>query len=742
MYRVNIKFNMSFLAKTSFLLCSLIIIYGLFLYFKISFFINGKIWEFPISIYSRIITLEPGNRYTKKEMVSILKGLRYQYVSILKAPGEFHVEKKNITLIRRPFNFPNGREGKVFIKLHFKNRILTKIENLSNNRSFGILQLDPQLITMLHSPNGEQRIFLPIRYYPKMLIDTLLAVEDQHFYNHDGINIHSIIRAFLTNVSVGYTVQGGSTLTQQLVKNLFLTNTRSLWRKVNEIYMALIMDWKYSKDRILELYLNEVYLGQDGNKQIRGFPLASLYYFGRPINELSLDQYALLVGMMKGASLYNPWNNPISALHRRNVVLYMLLKHNIINNNFYNSLLLKPLNVQFRGNVISSQTAFIQIVQKELREKLGDRVKYWSGIKIFTTLDPVSQFSAEHAVKNIIPLLKKERNLKDLEAAVVIIDRFSGEIQGILGSSNPKVSGYNRAIQARRSIGSLSKPITYLTALSQPEKFNLNTWIADKPVIIKLMNGKLWKPQNNNFKFVKKVMLIDALAYSINIPTVNLSMQLGLKKLIRTWIKLGLNYNQVLEIPSISLGSINLTPIEVARVFQVIASGGNKSRLSSIRSVISEDGVTLYNSLPQSEKVTSMQAAYLTLYAMQSVVKYGTAKQLGTLFEDVYLAGKTGTTNNLVDSWFVGIDGKQVVIIWIGRDNNKSSKLYGSSGAMQVYRNYLKLHKPQPLILTLPTNVNMFSINFQGNIVCNGNFDNKIYRYLPIWNKNEVIYCN
>ncbi|XBC44622.1 MAG: bifunctional glycosyl transferase/transpeptidase [Buchnera aphidicola (Schlechtendalia peitan)] len=719
----------------------LIILYGFFLYSKISFFINERMWQFPISIYSRIITLEPGSNYTKREIISILKSIRYRYVSVLKNPGEFIIKKNSITLIRRSFHFPDGKEGKIYAKLYFDNDVLTKIKNLNNNNNFGLLKLDPQLITMLPSSNGEQRLFLPRKYYPKMLIDILLTTEDRYFYNHDGINVHSIFRAFLANINAGYTIQGGSTLTQQLVKNLFLTNTRSLWRKINEIYMALIMDWKYSKDRILELYLNEVYLGQDGSKQIRGFPLASLYYFGLPINELSLDQYALLVGMMKGASLYNPWNHPKITLNRRNVVLYMLLKQNIINDELYHFLIRKPLKVQSRSSILSSKTAFIQVVKKELKEKLGNTIKHFSGIKIFTTLDLISQMSAENSVKNVVPLLKKEKNLKDLETAMIVIDKFSGEIQSVLGSSDSGILGYNRAIKARRSIGSLSKPITYLAALSKPEKFNLNTWISDEPISIKLKNGTIWKPKNDNFKFTKKVMLIDALTYSINIPTVNLSFKIGLEQLVNTWVQLGLKHDQVFAIPSMSLGSINLTPMEVAKVFQVIASGGNKSNLSAIRAVMTNRGDILYNSLPQSEKVASIQAAYLTLYAMQSVVKHGTAKQLGLLFQDTHLAGKTGTTNNLVDSWFVGIDGKQVVVVWVGRDNNQSTQFYGSSGAMRIYRNYLKFNKPTPLILLLPDSINMLNINLEGDIMCDLHPNKKIYRYLPIWNKNKKILC-
>jgi len=591
----------------------------------------------------------------------------------------------------------------------------------------------------LQSPNGEQRLFVPRAGFPDLLVDTLIATEDRHFYEHDGISFYSIGRAFLANITAGRAVQGGSTLTQQLVKNLFLTNKRTLWRKANEAYMALIMDARYGKDRILELYLNEVYLGQAGNDQIRGFPLASLYYFGRPVDELSLDQQALLVGMVKGASLYNPWRNPKLALERRNLVLRLLQQQKVIDQELYDMLSARPLGVQPKGGVITPQPAFMQMVRGELQAKLGDKVKDLSGVKIFTTLDPVSQDAAEKAVGEGIPALKKQRGLKDLETAMVIVDRFSGEVRAMVGGADPQFAGYNRAMQARRSIGSLAKPATYLTALSQPDTYRLNTWIADEPIALKMSNGQVWKPQNDNHRFSGKVMLVDALTNSMNVPTVNLGMTLGLDNVINTWTKLGLPKDQLHPVPAMLLGALNLTPVEVAQAFQSIASGGNRAPLSAVRSVIAEDGSVLYQSFPQAERVVPAQAAYLTLYTMQQVAARGTAHALGAKFPNAHLAGKTGTTNSQVDSWFAGIDGKEVAITWIGRDNNQPAKLYGSSGAMQLYRRYLENQSPMPLTLTPPEDIASMAVDSAGNFVCNTGSSG--WRTLPVWTTDADALC-
>ncbi len=730
-----------FLVKLGIVMAILLGIYGVYLAGKISDRLDGKVWDLPAAVYGRTVNLEPGMDYSLNEMVKLLEGMQYRKVTKITRAGEFSVTGNTIQMLRRPFDFPDSKEGQINARLTFGSSGLEKIENVDNGREFGFFRLDPKLITMLQSANGEQRLFLARSGFPDELVKALLVTEDRNFYEHDGISITSIGRALLANLTAGRAVQGGSTLTQQLVKNLFLSNERTLVRKANEAYMALIMDYRYDKDRILELYLNEVYLGQSGDEQIRGFPLASLYYFGRPVDELSLDQVALLVGMVKGASVYNPWRNSKNALERRNVVLKLLqTQGGVIDQEMYDVLSARPLGVKEKSGVITPQPAFMQLVRQELREKLGDKVDDLSGVKIFTTLDPVSQDAAENAVEEGVKAIRAERKKPELEGAMVVVDRISGEVRAMVGGSQPQFAGFNRAMAAERSIGSLAKPMTYLTALGIPDTYRLNTWLDDQPLTINVPGGGgTWSPRNDSKTFSGRVMLVDALARSINVPTVNLGMAVGLDAVADTFVRLGAPAKNIQKVPAMLLGAVNLTPLQVSQLFQTIGSGGNRATLSALRSVIAEDGTVIYQSFPQAQRAVAPQAAYMTLYGMQQVVERGTAaRRLGSKFGKYHLAGKTGTTNLMRDSWFVGIDGKEVTVSWMGLDDNSPSGLYGGSGALVLYGRYLDNQPPLALNLTPPEDIAEMSVNADGNFVCNGV---GVTRALPVWTTDAQALC-
>lgn len=725
------------LVKLMIVFAVLLAAYGFYLNQQIKERLDGKVWDLPAAVYGRMVNLEPGMDYSQAEMTRLLEGMQYRKVSKITTSGEFVVRGNTIEILRRPFNFPDQKEGQILARMVFENNSLSKIENMENGRSFGFFRLDPKLITMMQSANNEQRLVLPLADFPESLVKILLETEDRNFYEHDGVSLYSIGRAVVANLTAGRSVQGGSTLTQQLVKNLFLTNERTLKRKANEAYMAILLDYNYGKERILELYLNEVFLGQNGNDEIRGFPLASLYYFGRPINELSFDQQALLVGMVQGASTYNPWTKPQNAIKRRNIVLKILETRGVIDQEMYQVLSARPLGVKNKEGLVASQPAFMQMVRLELNEKLGDKVKELSGAKIFTTLDPVAQTAAENAVENGVADLRKTRKLDDIEGAMVVVDRVNGEVRAMVGGSQPQFSGFNRALNARRSIGSLAKPPVYLAALSEPDRYRLNTWLKDEPLTVKVGNQN-WSPRNYSRNFNGRMMLVDALAKSQNIPTVNLGLDIGLDQVFNTFVRLGAPAAAMEKVPAMFLGAVNLTPAEVAQVYQTIGGEGNRAKLSSLRSVIDGDGNEIYQSYPSAERAVPSQAAYLTLYGMQQVVNQGTGRVLLSKYGKYNLAGKTGTTNDLRDSWYAGIDGKEVAIVWVGRDNNGPTQLTGSTGALRVYQRYLDNQAPLALINRAPEGIVDMQVTADGQLSCS-NFGGG--RMLPIWTDNPDSLC-
>ncbi|MGC6377440.1 penicillin-binding protein 1B [Bisgaard Taxon 45] len=724
-----------FFAKVSFTLTCLLAFYGFYLDWQIRSKMDGQIWRLPAEVYSRIEHISLEEQLSLEQVKQRLLDNDYRQTTLIAAPGDFKVEGDTLVLLRRAFPFPVQPEAQRVFRLRFKDDRLVVIEDLINQRTIPEFRLAPKLIAMLQSEK-EERLAIPLHHYPRLLIDALLLTEDRRFYQHEGISLLGIARATLTNLQAGHTVQGGSTLTQQLVKNLFLSNKRTLSRKVNEALMAVILDWRYDKNRILETYLNEIYLGQNGDTQIHGFELASHFYFGRSTNEISLDQIALLVGMVKGPSLYNPWRNPKNALERRNVVLHLLLEHKVIGQALYQMLVQRPLGVQERGQITRKYPAFIQTLQAELREQLGEnKASNLLGARIFSTLDPKQQAHAENAVVSATSTLQAKYKNPHLQSAMVIADYRLGEVRAIVGGLQTQYAGFNRALSAKRQIGSLVKPSIYLTALSVPEKFRLNTAIQNQPITIQIKGSPPWQPRNYDRKYSGSVMLMDALARSLNIPTVNIGMQIGLDNVIETQQKMGWDKVQIPKVPSTLLGAYAISPYEVTHLYQVIANQGQKIPLATIDSITDQQGNLLYQRRLEPEQVVPAEASYQTLYAMQQTVMRGTARSLQNQFSHLHLAGKTGTTNDARDTWFVGIDGENVVTVWLGRDDNGETKLTGASGALQIYQNYLQRHTTTALNLPALDSIQWVGINDSGGWDCSSS------RQIPVWAKTTQSFC-
>ncbi|MDA0129803.1 penicillin-binding protein 1B [Vibrio sp. MarTm2] len=694
---------------------------------------EGQLFDLPTVVYARILHLTPGDAISIQEVRNELDVLNYRKVRQPRYPGEYSSSSTKIELIRRPFEFTDGPEPDRHVMLHFNQGELTRIESLEQKGDMGYLRIEPKMLGMLEKNHDEQRLFLRRDQFPEVMVDALLVTEDRNFYQHDGVSPLAIARALVANVKAGRTVQGGSTLTQQLAKNIFLSSDRTLWRKVREAYIALVLDHRYSKDRILEAYLNEVYLGQSRGEAIHGFGLASRLYFGQPIQELRIDQLALLVGMVKGPSYYNPVRFPERAKERRDLVLRLMMQQGILSANQFEMAADRPLDIQDNPRIASRQPAYFQQLKIELNQKVGDVFQSDVGLRVFTSLDPVSQQELEAAIAKKVPELSKVAG-KSLEGAAVAVDRHTGEIRAMVGGKRTGYDGFNRALNASRQIGSLAKPAVYLTALEQPDKYNLATTLNDKPLSLKGSKGSVWSPRNYDRKFRGDVPLYMALAKSLNVPTVQLGMQLGIPSVVDTLEKLGVDRNEVRPVPSMFLGSFTLTPFQVAQMYQTLTNSGRRAELSALRSVVDLDGQVLFQSLPRSSQTVDQQAAWLTTYAMKRGVLEGTGRYLNSQFGWAALAGKTGTSNDTRDSWFVGVDGREVTTIWLGRDDNKPTKLTGSSGALRVYAEYLKHRIPEKLTLPWPQNVSTvgFAKSAQGNLQldCQNSFK------LPIWDAN------
>ncbi|MDS1827696.1 penicillin-binding protein 1B [Vibrio vulnificus] len=718
--------------KAGLALVAVLIFVGIYLDSVVKQRFEGQLFQLPTVVYARIQTLYAGENVSRPELQKELDILNYRKVSQPRYPGEYSSSSSKIELIRRPFEFVDGPEADRHVMLHFDASSLTRIQSLESKGDFGYLRLEPKMLGMLEKDTDEQRLFLRREQFPEIMVDALLVTEDRDFYQHDGVSPLAIARAMFVNLKAGRTVQGGSTLTQQLAKNLFLTQDRTLWRKVREAYIALILDYRYSKDRILEAYLNEVYLGQSGNQAIHGFGLASRYYFGQPIQELRIDQLAMLVGMVKGPSYYNPVRFPERTKERRDLVLRLMMQQNMLTASEYDQAASRPLDIQDVPRIASRQPAYFQQLSMELREKVGEAFQGETGLRVFTSLDPISQDKLEKAISKKVPELGKVAG-NELEAAAVAVDRTSGEIRAMVGGKRTGYDGFNRAINASRPIGSLVKPAVYLTALEQPEKYTLATTLQDTPLSLKGSKGSVWEPRNFDRQFRGDVPLYQALAKSLNVPTVRLGMQLGIDQVSDTLARLGVNRNEIRPVPSMFLGAFSLTPLEVAQMYQTLTNSGRKAPLTALRSVVDLEGHVLYQSLPKSSPAVNEQAAWLTTYAMKQGVAQGTGRYLQNQFAWAALAGKTGTSNDSRDSWFVGVDGREVTTIWLGRDDNQPTKLTGASGALRVYAEYLKQRTPEKLILPWPKEITTLGYQQKSDgelsLDCSSQFT------LPVWDK-------
>jgi penicillin-binding protein 1B len=670
---------------------------------------SGNKWQVPAQVYARPLEINLGQEITKTEVTDELKLLGYRRVASVSGSGEYAVSGSTISFMRRAFHFVEGPQGLRLIRLGWDRSRISRIDesvDLTNgfaeSQSLQEISLEPWLVTRLVSSHREDRMLLNIDTVPDMLVKALTLVEDRNFYNHHGVAPMSILRALIANIAAGRTVQGGSTLTQQLVKNLYLTREKSITRKVKEALMSVVIDARYSKDQILQAYLNEVFVGQNGNVGVHGFGLASHFYFDRPVDELNTAEIATLVGLVKGPSYYNPRRYPDRARERRDVVLKVLFENNELTAQDYEKLVNQPLQIASGASLASGKhPAFMDKVRRELSDILADPNIRESGVKVFTTLDINAQRRAEKALSDTVSRLADQQKVPTLEGAMLITDVAKGEIRAIVGSRNTQFKGFNRALDARRPIGSLIKPAVYLAALEEPTRFNLATVLKDEPISFDDEGGKQWQPQNADKEFRGQVSLVESLVRSLNVPTINLGLSVGLGNIAYTLERLGIS-TPIKQVPALTLGALDLSLLQVNQMYQTIANNGIYYPLHSVKAIASSDNRLLWQHGGFHEARVDEAATYLTNYALHKVTVDGTAKRIKQQFKAINMAGKTGTTDDYRDSWFAGFDRNILVTTWLGEDNNIPTNLTGASGALSAYIAYQKLQEPKSLSRRFP----------------------------------------
>ncbi|BCY03566.1 penicillin-binding protein 1B [Stutzerimonas stutzeri] len=664
---------------------------------------SGKRWTIPAKVYARPLELFVGQKLDKNDFLAELDALGYRRERSVSGPGGASVAGNDIELHTRGFQFYEGAEQSQRLRVRFSGDFVAGLSS-ANGSALPVARLEPVLIGGLYPAHNEDRILIKLDQVPPYLVETLVAVEDREFFNHFGVSPKSIARAVWVNLTAGQVRQGGSTLTQQLVKNFYLTNERSMTRKITEAMMAVLLELHYDKQEILEAYLNEVFLGQDGRRAVHGFGLASQYFFGQPLAELKLPQVALLVGMVKGPTYYNPRRNPERALERRNLVLDLLAEQQVISADEAAKAKQAPLGVTQRGSMAdSSYPAFLDLVKRQLREDYRDEDLTEEGLRVFTSFDPVLQLKAEQAMSETLKRLGKAT--EGVEGAMIVTNPETGEIQAMLGSRQPGFAGFNRALDASRPIGSLIKPAIYLAALEKPSQYTLTSLLEDEPFSVKGADGQVWKPQNYGRQAYGTVYLYQALANSYNLSTARLGLDLGVPNVLKTLERLGASPKWP-AYPSMLLGAGGLRPIEVADMYQTLANGGFNTPLRGIRSVLTADGEPLKRYPFQIQQRFDPGAIYLTQYAMQRAMREGTGRSAySRLPQSLNLAGKTGTTNDSRDSWFAGFSQDLLAVVWLGRDDNGKTSLTGATGALQVWTDFMRRADPLPLQMPVPDNV-------------------------------------
>jgi penicillin-binding protein 1B len=647
---------------------------------------EGRRWTLPARVYAQPLELYVGQPLSSAKFAQELDRLGYLAQPQAARAGTYRRKGDRIDLYAREFRFSDQQQPAQQLRIGFDGDSITELTT-PQGVDVPVIRLDPLLIGSIFPIHGEDRIVVSPDQVPPMLPAALKAVEDRKFDTHHGVDPLAILRALVTNVRAGQVEQGGSTLTQQLVKSYFLDSRRTLGRKAEEAIMAVILESRFEKADIMNAYINEIYLGQDGRRAVHGFGLASQFYFGKPLSECGLHEIALLVTIVRGPSYYDPRRHPERTLERRNLVLKLLADRGVVKQDEADAAMKKPLGVTDNaGRSANYFPAYLDLVRRQLRQDYPEEALTEAGLTVFTTLDPLLQQKAEDALSGELERQDKSgRKLsKGLEGAMVVTTPQTGEVVAIVGGSQASFDGFNRALDMQRPIGSLAKPLVYLAAFESGQ-YTPASLVEDAPVELKLPNGQTWKPGNFDKRLHGTVTLVRALTQSLNLATVNLGMAVGLDKVAKAYVQLGLDEAPA-AYPSMLLGAANLNPLQVAQMYNTLANGGFRSPLRAVRAVIDEHGKPLKAPELEVSEAAPTEAIYALDRMLMEVFVRGTGKPARrSLPTSLVVAGKTGTSNDYRDSWFSGFSGGHLIVVWMGHDDNSPTGLTGTTGALPAW---------------------------------------------------------
>ncbi len=678
---------------------------------------SGDAWEIPSILYGRPTEVRTGNPLGNLRFHERLRRLSYKKVAGKPSkPGTYSEEPGRIRIYTRDYRIGENPHNGGPAVLEVGDGRVTSIVSLAGV-TLDAIHLEPEEIGRIMGPKMESRRPVPLSDIPLSMQNAVIASEDARFYSHIGIDFVGILRAVVANLRERRFAQGGSTITQQLAKNFFLSPKKTIGRKLREAELALVLERRYTKKQILEMYLNKIYFGQEGSLGIHGIEEAAEFYFSKAAGELSLEESALLAGIIRSPNRYSPLRFPDAAKERRNTVLARMHQLGMIGTDAFRKATAAPVRTRPRSAPARRAQYFVDYIQRITENDLGGEELYRTGYRFYTTLDPVQQAAAEDAVSRGLAEIGKApaRDGEPLQAALVAVDPATGQMTAMVGGRSYGASQFNRAADAKRQPGSAFKPFVVLAAFSQTAKgsgtMTLSTTVSGAPVTFPTKEGP-YTPSNFEGKQYGDITVRRMMEDSVNTATVRLADAVGLNEVARTARAAGIT-SPLAPVPSMALGTFEVTPAELAYAYATIASRGIRFDPFPLFLVTAADGDILTAKKVRWERTIDPRAAYLAGYALEGVLERGTAKtarEMGIFFP---ASGKTGTTDGNRDSWFVGYTPDVVCAVWVGHDSGAGTGLTGAGGALRIWARFLRALYPDsgPVALAPPEGVETVEID-------------------------------